>query len=77
MPHAQCPFAHLGDHFMPQPRNPNYAVPLDYSWHDLKVRAEDVMREARRIVESTRMVLAHSQQIRANLCEPDKPAGTG
>ena len=62
---------------MPQPRNPNYAVSLDYSWSDLKVRAEEVMREARRIVESTRMVLAHSQQIRENLREPDKPAGTG
>jgi len=48
---------------MPQPRNPNYAVPLDYSWNDLKLRTEKVIREARRIVESTRMVLAHSQQI--------------
>jgi hypothetical protein len=62
---------------MPQPRNPNYAVPLDYSWNDLKVRAEDVMSEARCIVESTRIALAHAQQIRANLCEPNKPADTG
>jgi len=62
---------------MLQPHNPNYAVPLDYSWNDLKVRAEEAMREARRIVESTRMVLAHSQQIRENLSEPDTPGDTG
>jgi hypothetical protein len=51
---------------------PNYAAPLDHSWHDLRVRAEDVLWEARAIVENTREILASSQRFRENRREPDK-----
>ena len=48
---------------------------LDYSWHDLKVRAEDAKREAQRIVESTITLLAHSKKLLENDREPEKPVG--
>src|SRR5262249_44828076 len=46
----------------------------DYSWYDLRVRADKAMREARRIVQSIRMVLAQSQQDREDRCELNNPS---
>src|SRR5262249_11230411 len=41
-----------------------YSGSLDSSWNDLRVGAEDAMREAWGIVQSTRVMLARSQRPR-------------
>ena len=55
----------------------NYTGQLDYSWKDMKVKADDLMQEARVIVQITRTVLARSQQLRENLRKPDKRVSKG
>jgi hypothetical protein len=44
-------------------RKPNYASQLDYSWNDLRLKAEYTFHEARVIVEYTKATIAYSQRL--------------
>lgn len=48
---------------MPPSRQPNYASQLDYSWNDLRLKAEYTMQEARVILEYTKATIAYSQRL--------------
>ena len=50
---------------------------LNYSWKDMKVKADDLMQEARVLVQITRTVVARSQQLRENLRKPAKRVRKG
>jgi hypothetical protein len=42
---------------------PNYASQLDYSWNDLRLKAEYVMQDARVIMEYTKATITYSQRL--------------
>jgi hypothetical protein len=56
---------------MPPSRKPNYVSQLDYSWNDLRLKAEYTMQEARVIMEYTKATIAYSQRLLDGLREQD------